>query len=200
VSAALFLLVKTQDITPDAFLCPSARVARGVPPEKLEAARPGPVPPNRVNFRGPEELSYSYANPYPSREAIANGYRLNNAVPGEFVVAGDLNPAAEELTKLTAASDPGELRKVNSPNHQLDGQNVLFGDGHVEIISTPFAGVQRDNIYTYGDSGEGSGGTGIVGSPVGPGDSVLLPIVEADDVGAAAPAAPAAPAPAAAPR
>jgi prepilin-type processing-associated H-X9-DG protein len=63
----------------------------------------------------------------------------------------------------------------NSANHNRDGQNILYGDGHVAWESSPFVGVERDNVYTYGDSGTKSGGTGIVGSAVGPNDSVLLP-------------------------
>jgi hypothetical protein len=198
VSAALFVLLRTQDVKVEAFLCPSAARPPIAKAERVVAPLTDPVPPNRVNFTGAEELSYSYANPYPSATAIGAGYRLNNAVAAEFVLAGDMNPASEVLTKLTAKSDPAELRKGNSPNHGLDGQNILCGDGHVEFIETPFAGVDRDNIYTYGDSGDASGGTGIVGSPVGPADTVLLPIVEPDNANAA-PHAPAAPAPPAAP-
>jgi hypothetical protein len=60
---------------------------------------------------------------------------------------------------------------------------VLYGDGHVEFQNNPLCGAQRDNIYTYGDSGtdpatgaiRSSGGTGILGSPVSTYDSVLLP-------------------------
>jgi prepilin-type processing-associated H-X9-DG protein len=40
------------------------------------------------------------------------------------------------------------MKQANSNNHDGDGQNVLFGDGHVEFLQNPFVGVQRDNIFT----------------------------------------------------
>jgi hypothetical protein len=44
----------------------------------------------------------------------------------------------------------------NSPNHLQEGQNVMFGDFHVEWFPSPFAGstqgigtnTWQDNIYT----------------------------------------------------
>ena len=67
------------------------------------------------------------------------------------------------------------MKKVNSKNHNGEGENVLFADGHVELAQNPFVGVERDNIYTYGKSGKTSGGEGIVGSPAHDKDSILLP-------------------------
>jgi prepilin-type processing-associated H-X9-DG protein len=43
------------------------------------------------------------------------------------------------------------MKQANSNNHDGDGQNVLFGDGHVEFLQNPFVGVQRDNIFTRKD-------------------------------------------------
>jgi prepilin-type processing-associated H-X9-DG protein len=40
------------------------------------------------------------------------------------------------------------MKFANSNNHDGDGQNVLFGDGHVEFLQNPFVGVQRDNIFS----------------------------------------------------
>jgi hypothetical protein len=37
---------------------------------------------------------------------------------------------------------------ANSPNHGQAGQNVLYGDMHVEFRVTPYCGVDGDNIYT----------------------------------------------------
>ena len=42
-----------------------------------------------------------------------------------------------------------EMAKLaNSVNHGRDGQNVLYGDGHVSFEANPFVGVEKDNIYT----------------------------------------------------
>ena len=66
--------------------------------------------------------------------------------------AADLNPgtsptATDNVFKPTATSSAVEMKLANSNNHDKDGQNVLYGDGHVEFQSNPFCGVQRDNIF-----------------------------------------------------
>src|SRR6185436_12660944 len=97
-----------------------------------------------------DHLSYSYQNPYPSKEAIGKGFKLNSSISAEFAVAADMNPGGEALLKLTPQSPMNQMRLGNSFNHQRDGQNVLFGDGHIEFVSNPFSGTARDNIYTFG--------------------------------------------------
>ena len=39
------------------------------------------------------------------------------------------------------------MKAGNSNNHDEDGQNVLYGDGHVEFQQNPFCGVARDIIF-----------------------------------------------------
>jgi hypothetical protein len=51
-------------------------------------------------------------------------------------------------------------------------------------LNSAFAGMKRDNVFTFGKSGNDEpekGGDGVVGSPVGPEDSILLPT--ARDIG-----------------
>ncbi len=178
VSAAIYLLLRNEDVTSAVFVCPAT------------AARPyeygGGIHTalDKSNFPSADFLSYSYANPYSSKQAADLGYNLDlNKTAPDFAVMADMNPGSDALTKLTTNMPPSELRKGNSLNHSGDGQNVLYGDGHVEFQDSPLCGKHRDNIYTYGDSGfdpathapRPTGGAGILGSPVGPGDSVLLP-------------------------
>ena len=73
---------------------------------------------------------------------------------------------------------------ANSRNHRGQGQNVLYGDGHVDWQPTPFGGPYcspsstlnfRDNIYTGGGT-QGSGGAADTSAfPADQYDSVLLP-------------------------
>jgi len=43
---------------------------------------------------------------------------------------------------------PGDLKRyVNSKNHGGDGQNVMYGDGHIYFERTAYVGVGGDNIY-----------------------------------------------------
>jgi prepilin-type processing-associated H-X9-DG protein len=39
---------------------------------------------------------------------------------------------------------------MNSKNHEGEGQNVMFNDGHVEWCTSPLVGAQRDCVYTAG--------------------------------------------------
>jgi prepilin-type processing-associated H-X9-DG protein len=172
VTAAYFRLLATEEITAKIFVCPTA--------EANQQAQDGatldfPTVEKNVNWPDLTHLSYSFCNPYPSEAALAAGFKLNVEAPAEFALVSDLNPGVDELLKTTATSDADALKKVNSPNHEQAGQNVLYADGHVEFQQTPFCGILRDNIFTYGKSGETSGGDGIVGSPSSDTDSILLP-------------------------
>jgi prepilin-type processing-associated H-X9-DG protein len=182
VTAALFLLLRTQDITSEVFICPSTGM------EKWDYGGGKNTPLNWSNWQGnkglADHLSYSYQNAYPTKDAIGKGFKLNNAISAEFAIVSDMNPGIDTLIKVPLAAGEDAVRIGNSPNHGGDGQNVLYGDGHVEFQGSPYVGVARDNIYTYGDSGpdhKGAAGDGIVGASVGPNDSVLLPT--ARDVG-----------------
>ena len=183
VTAAMFMLLRTQDITPDVFVCPSTgQTPMSFGPKKNDTAL------NWTNWPGnkgiAEHLSYSYQNPYPTKDAIAAGWKLNNAISAEFAVAADMNAGVDALMKVPLSAGVDAVRVGNSPNHGGDGQNVLYGDGHVEFQAHPYVGVAGDNIYTYGNSGKDhkdAAGDGIVGASVGPNDSILLPT--AKDVG-----------------
>jgi prepilin-type processing-associated H-X9-DG protein len=73
----------------------------------------------------------------------------------------------------------------NSNNHQQEGQNVLYGDGHVEFQQSCFCGpllgigtnTYNDNIYTARtDNGaQPHGGGSITAGPYDNLDNVLYP-------------------------
>ena len=68
------------------------------------------------------------------------------------------------------------MKQGNSNNHDEDGQNVLYGDGHVEFTQNPFVGVQRDNIFARRSLGTGFTSSGYQNSSYDLNDSVLLPV------------------------
>ena len=166
VTAALFLLLRTQDITSEVFTCPMSSA------EKDTYGGGTNAPLNRSNFTNlKKNLSYSYQNPYPRQKAIDAGFKLNNAIGAEFAVAADINPGTaggDNVFAPTATSSAKDMRQANSRNHDQDGQNILYGDGHVSWESNPFVGVNRDNIFGTADGK-------IVSSPVDANDSILLP-------------------------
>ena len=195
VSAALFLLLRTEDITPAVFVCPSSNANAWDYGGGANTAQ------NFTNFGVSTTtpvgtiLSYSYENPYPSTTAISNGWKLNTSLPPDYAVASDMNPGTSVpnlgatsiwAAPMTTNAASSIMRQGNSANHGQDGQNVLYGDGHVEFQNNPFCGSQRDNIFTYRAAGvtnpfsvgtlPEASGTGVAaGSPFDSADSILLP-------------------------
>lgn len=178
VTGAFYLILKTTDTRPDAFICPDTK---GVALKGDIAAK--------SNFPGRENLSYSYNNPYPSNEAVSMGWKFDVTLGPDHPFAADMNPGDTKdggPTKVTAKSTGKELAAANSPNHGGAGQNVAYCDGHVEWQTTPFCGVKRakldyrDNIYamqTKDVGADGKGGT-IVGPAQDAADAVMLPTVQ----------------------
>jgi prepilin-type N-terminal cleavage/methylation domain-containing protein/prepilin-type processing-associated H-X9-DG protein len=177
VSAALFLLLRTQDIGSEVFTCPSSNAEKDNFGGGTNTAQ---VRGNFSNVGGTtSNLSYSYANPYPNAGAVGAGYRLAQGLSPEFAVAADMNPGTQgtgnNVTVVRSTSSAADMKQGNSNNHDRDGQNVLFGDGHVDWVTNPFVGIQRDNIYTVSDGGSDFTSGTVVGSPLNGNDSVLLP-------------------------
>lgn len=76
--------------------------------------------------------------------------------PAKMAILADKGPWSR-VAEISRQSPAGgkipaksqrEWAQHNSPNHGAKGQNVYFGDGRVEYVSTPLAGVHGDNIYT----------------------------------------------------
>ena len=167
VTAALFMLLRTQDITSDVFVCNSTDNAKDLYGGGTNA------PINRSNFTDHRKnLSYSFQNPYPRQKAIDAGFKWIEELSASYAVAADKNPGVsgkeDNVFLPTPTSSAKDIKQANSNNHDKDGQNILYGDGHVAWESNPFVGVNRDNIYTTADKKIGA-------SPVDGNDSILLP-------------------------
>jgi prepilin-type N-terminal cleavage/methylation domain-containing protein/prepilin-type processing-associated H-X9-DG protein len=149
VSASMFLLLRTQDLVPEVFTCPSSNA------ERFDYG-PGNTAQNWVNWPGitggtSKNVSYSFQNPFANTTGVQNGFKWNATLTAEFAIAADLNPGTADNDNVLAVlsnSDSRGMRAGNSNNHDEDGQNVLYADGHVDWQTNPFVGVQRDNIYT----------------------------------------------------
>jgi prepilin-type N-terminal cleavage/methylation domain-containing protein/prepilin-type processing-associated H-X9-DG protein len=171
VTAALFVLIRTQDIGTEVFTCRSDNT------EKMQIT--GPTG-DLGNFDSERNLSFSIANPYPKGDATANGYRWNANQNPEFALAADMNPNAD-AGSITSGSTMSDQRTLSSNNHDQDGQNVLYGDGHVEFQTTVWCGIERDNIFDADNhasgktDGSGHRLSGNGDHPQHQDDSVLLP-------------------------
>jgi len=189
VTASFFLLARIEQLTAAVFICPSSNA------EAWDFGGGSNSAQNWTDWNGStgigKNLSYSYENPFASNTAISNGWQLKNP-DATYAVCSDLNPGTSvpNSTKNVvnvATNDPSSnMKNGNSANHQQDGQNVLYGDGHAEWMNNPFCGSQHDNIFTgrlnsSGGSNEPfvSGGTCSRGnsgtSPYDNLDSILLP-------------------------
>jgi prepilin-type N-terminal cleavage/methylation domain-containing protein/prepilin-type processing-associated H-X9-DG protein len=190
VTASLFLALKTQDLSPEVFICPSSSGERGF-------STPGANPiQNSSNWASiPLNLTYSVQNPFPSALAAQNGFRWSNTLGSDFAIMGDINPGTQggsnppnQVTKPTHDAPRTLMVFGNSNNHKQDGQNILYGDGHVEFQSGIYCGSYRDdcgyrdNVYTsdqaHGVVGNTTHEPGFLGSNALPQDqldSILLP-------------------------
>ena len=156
VTASLFLLMRQGYIASDQpglsqFICPSSDDVA----DKLTDAGGQIVAANqRSNFRSAKNLSYGYCSPFSS----APKFRMNTDwLAPTFALMADkgpgIHPPNDDVTAVGPNAPPLEIRKANSNNHNKAGQNVLYGDGHVDFQRTPYCGYHDlktppDNIYT----------------------------------------------------
>ncbi len=170
ISSCFYLLVKYTEVTPKSFVC---KGDAGTTEFKLSDL----TTPVGSNFElidawdfGPasesyKHCSYSYHVPF-------GLYALTVSSEPGFAVAADRNPflkspAAEPANlglfkpDLDAYKGTADQAKAgNSISHQLDGQNVMFLDTHVNFEKRAYCSIEDDNIYLVSNNG-------TKGSPIG---------------------------------
>lgn len=166
MTATLFLLLRTYNLPSATFVCPSRQEFF---PDRFDSTFAAGTIPNatrdpkkRSNFSSPFNLSYSVTNMFPPLKAVKMGWKWRSDANAGFAIMADLNPGERypgscvvTVSGLWGGTGPqtpsdGEYfqRRANSRNHQRQGQNVLYADGHVTWNSTAFCGFNQDNIYT----------------------------------------------------
>ncbi len=166
VTSCFYLLVKYCEVTPMSFLCKGDSGVTEFRPADEGAGGRGLI--DLWDF-GPEagkHCSYSYHQPF-------SLYSLTMLGDPGLAVAADRNPWIESPS-YAAKTYPGpynpdggrEAQKAgNAIQHQEDGQNVLFLDGHVGFETRSFCGINDDNIYTFWDGGDiRRGGSPVLGA------------------------------------
>jgi prepilin-type N-terminal cleavage/methylation domain-containing protein/prepilin-type processing-associated H-X9-DG protein len=187
VTSSFFLVMKTQDLTSEVFICPSSSAERENFPQSGGVQSYNNWPAARPS----DTLSYSYIVPFPTTNARNAGFKLNFTLSSDFAIGADMNPGNEpasgsqrdQVTTVTYGDTRTNMQAANTNNHNGDGQNVLYADGHVEFQSTPFCGMiinsgtvtYRDNIYTAMTDRANSGGGTLAGGPNDEKDTVVLP-------------------------
>jgi prepilin-type N-terminal cleavage/methylation domain-containing protein/prepilin-type processing-associated H-X9-DG protein len=144
LTAAPYLLLRAEHLPAEVFICPYNDDTNYF----ADTANPA----QHSNFTDwAKNLSYSFANPYPSKAVADSGYRLTSHLRADFPVAADLNPGVTPYANVTVAQIGASERvneQANSRNHEQDGQNVLYADGHVSWELTVLCGIGQDNIFT----------------------------------------------------
>lgn len=172
-SRSVFLLIINGTCTPKQFTCPSSgdseddlrnRDSSG----KQTAAQAGV---NRFDFRGYPYFSYGYQMPF------GNKAQPNENLDPRMPIMSDKSPFEEagtdggigntldklksgltEGSKLSLPETQGDKilrmendkwRPYNSRNHNTEGQEVLYQDGHCDFEKKPIVGLNYDNIFTY---------------------------------------------------
>ncbi|HQG47645.1 MAG TPA: type II secretion system protein [Sedimentisphaerales bacterium] len=178
ISSCFYLLVKYAEVTPKSFVC---KGDSGTTEFKLADAgitgatelidlwdfgTPG------ANGTAYKSCSYAYHCPF-------GAYALTTSSEPGFAVAADRNPwivspaaaagnRSSFIPDLTGYSGgTTETAKAgNALAHQLEGQNVLFLDAHVDFEKRSYCSIEDDNIYLISNSTTGGGSpVGTVPSP-----------------------------------
>jgi len=175
ISSCFYLLVKYAEVTPKSFIC---KGDSGTTEFKLAdfIGTAGITATTELidvwDFGTPAEsskhCSYSYHLPF-------GVYALTVSSEPGFAVAADRNPWFKspagdpaDFTKfrsdLPGAGGTSETAKNgNAIAHQLEGQNVMFLDTHVEFEKRSYCSIEDDNIYTV--SGLTTGGATVGSLP-----------------------------------
>jgi prepilin-type N-terminal cleavage/methylation domain-containing protein/prepilin-type processing-associated H-X9-DG protein len=172
-SRSLFLLVTNGTCSAKQFICPSSGdseddLRNRSNASNIVASQPGV---NRFDFRGYPYLSYGYQLPfgtkgqpnenldprvivgadkgpwYENGSDGGDGNTLDGPRQG-ITEGGDFKIAGVTQGKDILALDNERWRPYNSRNHNGEGQNCLYMDGHVEFEKKPIVGVNSENIYT----------------------------------------------------
>ena len=160
----MWLLVLNGQMTPKSFICPSDPYATGPSLQYGSSSTTGSATAylnfgylstsqKNQSYTGQGE-SYSIAFPWNASGQPAAWWTSKDG--SDVAVASDLAPmtagASGTLNRidntLPSANTYGNYI-FNSGNHNGDGQNVGFGDGHVVWEVNPYVGQNSDNIFCY---------------------------------------------------
>ena len=160
VGGCLFLLVKCEDVSPKAFVCPGDKDAEEMDLQDALDLSSSILDWSFVNdFQSGFNLSYSMNDPWENP--------LDTSSPSDMPFLADQSNKFDTETfserphtgsrpnyKSTGYwTDEGDKRRSdeghgNTNNHRTEFQNVLFAGGHVDRFETPTVGIDGDNIYT----------------------------------------------------
>jgi prepilin-type N-terminal cleavage/methylation domain-containing protein/prepilin-type processing-associated H-X9-DG protein len=159
-SACLWMLNLVNEAPPKIFLCKSDRYVI-VPAQSLDQTTGNYY----SNFQGPTQLSYSIAYPWTAGGTVSTVWRGKD-MSSNTPLMSDIAPLKEPALKEPDDAKGTSGKLLNTASHESAGQNVAFGDGHVEWARDPYCGANNDNIFTV---------QGNTGGAFQPGTSITTP-------------------------
>jgi len=160
ISSHLYLLVRTMEVSPKTFLCyGEPNVTEFTLADHGVTPKDSPLTLSDVWDFGDantmEHCSYAYHYPFTA------SYALTTDSNPRMAVTADRNPWCQDRSDRTPGQwwqdfipdispiDTSDHARVgNSDAHGLEGQNVLYVDGHINFETRSYCASDQDNIYT----------------------------------------------------
>ncbi|MCL2639528.1 MAG: hypothetical protein FWD53_01655 [Phycisphaerales bacterium] len=99
------------------------------------------------NFQNDKQLSYSFAYPWKADGTVGNWWR--NTSDASIPIGSDMAPEyGTGRPRRILTNNSAGTAGWSSSNHGDDGQDVVFGDVHVDYVKVPTVGTSNDNIWT----------------------------------------------------
>ena len=175
VTAPWWGIVRDGSTSPKNFVCPSNKDCKEDNLTNTSAAAANLTATWDFKLRDPTSVSatsdavrlatlaYSVGSPYAS--FTKNNWGPNTNADWVFAADDSNNDGASAQAPDTPAqlhtfvkapasgtpASPAEIKDLeNSKDHRYEGQNVMYGDGHVGFASDPFVGPNNNNIFAVG--------------------------------------------------
>ena len=106
-----------------------------------------------LNFQSPRNFSYSSIYPWTmAGNKVVASTPWHNTMDASLPIMSDMAPYLGKTAEDVApgpdtAAEKWVMTHANSQNHNFDGQNVGYGDAHVEFTRAPNVGEGGDSMW-----------------------------------------------------
>jgi prepilin-type N-terminal cleavage/methylation domain-containing protein/prepilin-type processing-associated H-X9-DG protein len=164
-TAALWLIVRDGSADTKSFLCPSDKLGEPDPVVQINGIQYTQTAVNLANTWDiglPKSLSYSLMNMYDVNALI----HWSSGATAAYAIMSDDNNASINSVHTSIKGDNLSTREIKQQeNSQIhadgEGQNLLFGDGHVSFETDPYQGQSSENVFAV------NGNTTVGGAETG---------------------------------
>jgi prepilin-type N-terminal cleavage/methylation domain-containing protein len=170
--ACLWILTMQKQAPPKMFLCKSDR----------SVVTPASMVDNQGHFYPmvQDHYQFSYSIEYPWA-GVGTSPNWRNHMKSDVPMMCDMAPLSGDNKKDTTGAHGNGA--ANSENHDGKGQNVAYGDNHVEFQDKPYVSSSQDNMFTMGPvtSQQPITSLGTLPMSVSASDFVMVPVRRTSD-------------------